>query len=57
MNSNWKTTTLGILTFVAVLINAVIKALNGSLSAEDVAVFSVGTTSGFGLLAAKDHDK
>lgn len=54
---NWKTTTLGILTFVAVLINAVIKALNGSLSAEDVAVFSVGTTSGFGLLAAKDHDK
>jgi hypothetical protein len=55
---NWKTTTLGILTFVAVLINAVIKVLNGhSLSLEDFAVFGVGTTSGFGLLAAKDHDK
>jgi hypothetical protein len=57
MNSNWKTTTLGILTFIAVLLNAIIKALNGHLSSEDIAVFSVGTATGAGLLAAKDHDK
>jgi hypothetical protein len=57
MNSNWKTTTLGTVSFVAVLLNAVLKTLHGNLSAEDVAILGAGTATSAGLIAAKDHDK
>jgi hypothetical protein len=57
MNSNWKTTTLGTVSFFAVLLNAVLKVLHGNLSTEDVTILGAGTAASAGLLAAKDHDK
>jgi hypothetical protein len=57
MNSNWKTTTLGTVSFVAVLLNAVLKTLHGNLSTEDITILGAGTAASVGLVAAKDHDK
>ena len=51
---NWKTSLAGVLTFVVVIINIILKLLHGqSISIEDFAALSAGA----GLVAAKDHDK
>lgn len=53
MNSNWKTTTLGILTIVSTLIGAAIAYLSTGVTPNFTTLIA-GLTAGWGLVHAKD---